>query len=131
MVAIYVVLGIRLVFCAVVFTDAKELSSMAVESLGDFVFFCLCARLLLLLVRQGKISNAYVWWFILAVMWIGVSRVWASRIRAFLETWFCLGNPKYWLLLVHSFVASPVFVAFALAVRDVANRKGFAPNRGE
>lgn len=56
MVAIYVVLGIRLAFCSAVFTNAKELSCMA--------------------------------------------------------------------------IAFPVFVAFALAVRDVANRKGFDPNRG-
>ena len=85
---------------------------MAVEALGDFVFFCLCARILLLLVRQSKISKAYVWWFFLAVTWIGVIQFCASQLRAFLEMWFCL-----------FFILSPVFVAFVFSVKDVAKRK--------
>lgn len=129
-VSVYAVLGVRLAFCAVVFTDASELSRMAVEALGDFVFFCLCARILLLLVRQSKISKAYVWWFFLAVTWIGVIQFCASQLRAFLEMWFCLGNPKCWLLFIHFFILSPVFVAFVFSVKDVAKRKKVDPNRG-
>lgn len=121
-VAVYAVLGVRLACCPAVFTNAGELSSMAVEALADFAFFCLGARVLLLMVRQHRIASVNVWWFFVSVMWFFVIHACSSQLQSILGLWFCIGNPKYWLLLIHSFIAFPVSMSFLLSLSCFLSR---------
>ena len=66
----------------------EEVAALSLQMLGDFPTICLCARFMLVIVRQGKVSGVYVWTALVAVAWIFLAKIESGNMKCFLENLF-------------------------------------------
>lgn len=66
----------------------EEVAALSLQMLGDFPTICLCARFMLVIVRQGKVSGVYVWTALVAVAWIFLAKIGSGSMKCFLENLF-------------------------------------------
>ncbi len=100
----------------------EEVAALSLQLLGDFPMICLCARFMLVIVRQGKVSGVYVWTALVAVAWIVLVKIGSGSMKCFLENLFT-GMEVHTLVGVLFFLFSlPFYIAFAFALKDCLDR---------
>ena len=101
----------------------EEVAALSLQLLGDFPMICLCARFMLVIVRQGKVSGVYVWTALVAVAWIFLAKIGSGNMKCFLENLFT-GMEVHTLVGVLFFLFSlPFYIAFAFALKDLFGRR--------
>lgn len=101
----------------------EEVAALSLQMLGDFPTICLCARFMLVIVRQGKVSGVYVWTALVAVAWIFLAKIGSGSMKCFLENLFT-GMEVHTLVGVLFFLFSlPFYIAFAFALKDLFGRR--------
>ena len=101
----------------------EEVAALSLQMLGDFPTICLCARFMLVIVRQGKVSGVYVWTALVAVAWIFLAKIESGNMKCFLENLFT-GMEVHTLVGVLFFLFSlPFYIAFAFTLKDLFGRR--------
>lgn len=98
--------------------SAEEFAGLTTQAMGNFPIVCLCARFMLMVVRQNKMSNAYVWEALTAVTWLFLVKMISASVGDFFRSLYMTIDSHLLLGALSLLFSLPFYIAFIFAVKN-------------